>query len=85
MTVAKKQVYPRSAIDNEIEGKAKVKVTIDRAGKVTAFNVVQPTGQDVLDKELPKLGDRISPLPTPPAELSDAQLTFVLPVTWALN
>jgi len=83
--VAKKQVYPRAAMRKELEGRAKVSVMIDRSGAIQNFDLVQSTGHAVLDKEVPKLMGRISPLPTPPASLSDAQLTFVLPLSWVIQ
>ena len=83
--VGKKQVYPRSAIMKEIEGQAKVKVSIDRSGSLQGFEMVEATGHDVLDKEVDKLMKRINPLPAPPEELPDNKLTFVLPLSWVLQ
>lgn len=83
--IAKKQVYPRAALSQEIEGQAKVKITIDRGGAVTAYEIVQPTGHDVLDEEIVKLVERINPLPSPPSEMSDSQLSFILPLSWVIN
>lgn len=85
MTVAKKQVYPRSALRREIEGAAKVKVTVDHSGKIASFEVLKPTGHDVLDREIPRLMERIDPLPKPPADASDDQLTFIIPLAWVLQ
>jgi len=83
--IAKKQVYPRAAMSQEIEGRAKVKMTIDRGGKITHYEMVESTGSDLLDAEVVKLMDRINPLPAPPAEASDSNLTFVLPLAWVLE
>ncbi|MFQ5346217.1 MAG: energy transducer TonB [Rhodothalassiaceae bacterium] len=83
--VASKQVYPRSALRREIEGSAKVRVTVDRSGKIANFEIIQATGHNELDREVPKLMRRIDPLPKPPSEVSDEQLTFVLPLTWVLQ
>ena len=83
--ISKKQVYPRAALDNSIEGKAKVKVTIDRTGAITNFQIIQGTGNSILDAEVPKLMSRINPLPAPPADLGNDQLTFILPLSWALE
>ncbi len=85
MTVAKKQVYPRSALRREIEGSAKVKVTVDHSGKIASFEILQPTGHQVLDREIPRLMERIDPLPKPPADASDEQLTFIIPLAWVLQ
>ena len=43
--VAAKHVYPRSALMREIEGSAKVKITIDRSGAIQNFEVVEPRGR----------------------------------------
>ncbi len=84
-TIASKQVYPRSALAKQVEGTAKVRVTVDRSGKVTGYEVVQATGFDVLDNEIARLMRRIDPLPRPPGELGDTELTFIVPLTWALQ
>ena len=83
--IAKKQVYPRSALAREIEGEAKVRVTIDRSGNIATFDMFQSTGHKVLDKEVERLMGRINPLPSPPSNLAEAQLTFVLPLAWRLQ
>ncbi|MCK0069371.1 energy transducer TonB [Kordiimonas laminariae] len=83
--VAKSHVYPRSAIQREIEGRAKVRITIDRAGAITNYEVVEPTGKKVLDKVIPRMVKKMSPLPTPPGSVGDNDLTFILPITWRLQ
>lgn len=84
-TIAQKQVYPRAAMSQEIEGRARVKVTIDRSGTITGYEMVEGTGHELLDAEVVRLKDRINPLPKPPASLADANLTFVLPLSWVLQ
>lgn len=83
--VASKQVYPRSALRREIEGRAKVAVTVDRNGKIVDFEIVQDTGEAVLDREVPRLMERIDPLPAPPAAAGENDLSFVLPLAWVLR
>jgi len=83
--VAKKQVYPRSAIRKELEGRAKVRVNIDRTGAILSHEVLTPTGQAIFDKEIPKLMKRINPLPAPPESITDVHLSFVLPLSWMMN
>lgn len=83
--IAKKQVYPRSAMRKEIEGRAKIRISIDRTGEIKDFEIIEPTGHEILDNEVPKLIKRLNPLPTPPASMTDAQLSFVLPVSWRLQ
>ena len=83
--IGSKTIYPKSAIRKGIEGRAKVRITIDRTGVITAFDVVEPTGEAILDKVIEKSIKRISPLPSPPAELSDKELSFNLPLVWRLQ
>ncbi len=83
--IAKKHIYPRSAISREIEGKARVKVTLARDGAITNYEVVEPSGQGVLDKAIPKMMKKLDPMPAPPDSMPDANLTFVIPITWRLQ
>lgn len=83
--IVKSHIYPRSAIAREIEGRAKVSVTIDRSGKITGYEVVEPTGESQLDNIIPKMMEKMDPLPAPPASLSDANLTFTIPIAWRLQ
>lgn len=83
--VAKNQSYPRSALNRELEGAATVKITVDRNGEVVAFELVESTGHSVLDREAERVIKRINPFPTPPAAVSDEDLTFLLPLKWVLR
>lgn len=83
--IVKSHIYPRSAIAREIEGRARVSVTIDRSGAITNFEVVEPTGKSQLDKVIPKMMDKMNPLPAPPESLPDANLTFTIPIAWRLQ
>jgi len=83
--VAKKQVYPRAALSREIEGRAKVRLTVDRTGAISSHEVIESTGSDVLDSEIENLVARLNPLPTPPSGISDDNLSFVLPLAWVIQ
>jgi len=81
--VAKKQKYPRSALAREIEGRAKVRLHVTADGTINAHEIVQETGESVLDREIPKLVTRLNPLPALPD--GKTELSFVLPLNWRLN
>lgn len=83
--IAKKQSYPRAALRKELEGKAKVEINVDREGNIVAHTIQTSTGHDLLDREVGKMMKRASPLPVPPAEATDSQLTMVVPVAWVLQ
>lgn len=81
--VAKKQKYPRAALAREIEGKAKVRLIVAADGSIASHEIVEETGQAVLDKEIVKLVKRLNPLPALPEDRTE--LSFVLPLSWTLN
>ncbi len=83
--IGKEYIYPRSAVQREIEGAAKVRVTIDRGGAILNYEVSEPTGENVLDEVIPKIIKKLDPLPAPPSSLPDENLTFVIPFTWRLQ
>lgn len=81
--VAKNQRYPRSAIAREIEGKAKVRLVVAADGSITSHEIVEETGQSVLDREIPKLVEKLNPLPALPD--GQTEMSFVLPLNWTLK
>ncbi len=81
--VAKNQKYPRSALSREIEGRAKIRLTVAADGAITSHEIIQETGASILDREIPKLVKRLSPLPSLPE--GKTELSFVLPLDWRLD
>ena len=73
--------YPSQA--NGAEGTVTVSFRIDRQGKVVGSQVAKSSGSSVLDAAALALIKRASPFPPPPAELSDADLSIVVPVRYA--
>jgi protein TonB len=57
-----------------------VAFTIDRKGKVVSSRIEKTSGSTVLDAEALALLARAAPFPAPPPEVTDAELTFVVPV-----
>jgi protein TonB len=54
--------------------------TIDRKGNVVSSRIEKTSGSTVLDAEALAMVKRAAPLPAPPAEVADADLTFVVPI-----
>lgn len=82
-SVAKNQRYPRAALAREVEGKAKVRLTVAADGTISNHEIIEPTGESSLDNEIPRLVKRLSPLPSLPEGRSE--LSFVLPLDWSLT
>ena len=73
--------YPRSAQVRGEEGTAKVKVSMDTSGRITAVQLVEPTGSDILNREAEKIMNKIGSFPPPPAGVN----SLVIPITWKLS
>jgi TonB family protein len=81
--VARFQRYPAHA--KGATGVVNLSFSIDRQGHVLNGRVIKSSGSAVLDTEALSLLTRAAPLPPPPAAVPDSDLTFVLPIRFALR
>ncbi|MFC4346340.1 energy transducer TonB [Kordiimonas lipolytica] len=81
--VRAKQGYPRLAVARQIEGRAKVRLTVAADGTISNYEILEATGEDVLDRAIPPLIGKLSPLPPLPG--GQSEMTFVLPLNWSLD
>ncbi|NVJ70342.1 MAG: energy transducer TonB [Alphaproteobacteria bacterium] len=81
--VRAKQGYPRLAVARQLEGRAKVRLTVDADGTISNYEIVEPTGEEVLDRAIPALIGKLTPLPPLPEGRDN--ITFVLPLNWSLD
>ncbi|GGF01487.1 TonB family protein [Stappia taiwanensis] len=72
--------YPPGATPGALRGVGKLKITIDRKGRVKRASLVRKTGVAALDRELRKLARRASPFPAVPESIAGPTLTFTVPV-----
>lgn len=72
--------YPPGATPGTLHGVGKLKITIDRMGRVKRASLVRKTGVAALDRELRQLARRASPFPPIPESIAGPTLTFTVPV-----
>ena len=77
--------YPTEARSRGDQGTAKVAFTIDHEGHLLMSRIVQSSGSQALDSETLAMLARAQPMPRPPDQLSDAELTFVVPVRFNIK
>jgi protein TonB len=75
--------YPAQARGDQ--GIASLEFRIDRHGHVLSSRIVRSSGSAILDEETLALIQRAQPLPPPPADIPDDQLSFVVPVRYAAS
>ena len=77
--------YPRRAQLRRIEGTAVLRFVMDRDGKVLSFRLERGSGHAVLDEAVREMVERASPFPPLPAEIHQANLELVVPVSFYLR
>jgi protein TonB len=76
--------YPESARDNGEEGRAVIRFSVARDGRVTAFAIVRSTGYADLDAALSAMM-RNAVLPPFPADMAQASLTVSVGIRFSLE
>ncbi|MBU0723751.1 MAG: energy transducer TonB [Alphaproteobacteria bacterium] len=77
--------YPRRAQLRRMEGTALIRFVMDRGGNLLSFRLERGSGYDLLDDEVKKMVQRASPFPPLPAEMQQAQLELLVPVSFFLR
>src|SRR5260370_1357163 len=77
--------YPAEARSRGDQGTAKVAFTIDHEGRLLMSRIVQSSGSATLDQETLAMLARAQPMPRPPDQLANAELTFVVPVRFNIR
>jgi periplasmic protein TonB len=77
--------YPQAARAHGDAGTATVAFTIDRDGHLLRSSIVQSSGSAALDQETLTMLVRAQPMPRPPDQLTDGELTFVVPVRFNIR
>jgi protein TonB len=75
------QCYPPLA--RGVQGVVSLPFSIDRHGSVVTSRIVKSSGSALLDAGALDLIKRAAPLPPPPAEIADSELSFVVPIRFA--
>jgi periplasmic protein TonB len=77
--------YPQAARGRGEGGTATVAFTIDHEGHLLRSSIVQSSGSAALDQETLAMLVRAQPMPRPPDQLIDGELTFVMPVRFNIR
>ena len=67
------------------QGIAKVAFTIDHEGHLLTSRIVQSSGSAALDEETLAMLARAQPMPRPPEQVSDGELSFEVPVRFNIR
>ena len=76
--------YPRRARLEQIEGSVLLEMRIDRQGRLAHSAVAESSGSSLLDRHALRVARRAAPFGAVPAGLTNAELSFELPVEFQL-
>ncbi len=77
--------YPAKARSRGEQGTAKVAFTIDHEGHLLSSHIVQSSGSPELDQETLAMLARAQPMPKPPENVFDGELSFVVPIRFNIR
>jgi protein TonB len=83
--IASKKRYPAKLVAHHDEGRVLVTFRIDRDGKVLESRVLESSGSSDLDQEALSTLTRAEPLPKPPANAKDSDLSFTVGMKFYLK
>ncbi len=72
--------YPLEAQRQHEEDTVAVRFSVDRRGRVLSAQIERSAGYALLDEEALSLIHRVSPLPSPPKEVTGDPIELVVPV-----
>lgn len=82
---AKHKQYPRVAQMRGWQGTSRIELQIDATGTVTAVNIAESSGFEILDKQAIESVRKALPLPPIPEELRGKEFTIVVPMKFSLQ
>jgi protein TonB len=77
--------YPQQARSRRQEGVVRVWFRVDTDGNILEHRIDQSSGYTVLDKATLHLLKAASPVPAPPADLENTDLTFTVPISYSIH
>ena len=80
----KNQFYPPKAFKDQLTGEGVVRATVDKSGNMLAVEVVESTGERLLDRAMIDMVTKSMPLPALPPELPEESYNIDVPVRFTL-
>ncbi|MFN4289759.1 MAG: TonB family protein [Permianibacter sp.] len=80
----KNQFYPPKAFKEQLTGEGVVRATVDKSGNMLAVEVVESTGERLLDRAMIDMVTKSMPLPPLPPELPEDSYNIDVPVRFTL-
>jgi protein TonB len=77
--------YPTEARKAREQGVVKVRFTVDRNGNISNVSITGSSGHAILDQATLALMQRVAPLPTMPASMTQDRVTISLPIDYSLR
>ncbi|MBL4620924.1 MAG: energy transducer TonB [Immundisolibacteraceae bacterium] len=77
--------YPRKSLQRRQQGIVEIQFAIDRQGYVLRKQLLRSSGSMLLDRSGLGILERAQPLPAPPDEIPDREITLTVPIRFLLK
>ena len=83
--LAKAKRYPERAVRAHVVGSGALRLTLSSKGDVEKVEVATSTQSNILDDELLRMVERAAPFPSFPSEMTQSDVTMLVPVSFRLE
>ena len=77
--------YPYAALKHHVQGTGRIRVEIDRSGKVLRWEMIQSTGSQILDREIKRASAQVKTLDPLPDYYPFPNAKLVIPFTFIME
>ncbi len=81
--LSNKNVYPRAALNNDMEGQVKLRVKILQDGSIQKAEILEASGHSILDKSALRSILALNELPALPE--GQKSVSVIIPITYQIN
>lgn len=77
--------YPEQALRRQIQGRGRLEVTIDRSGRILGYEIIESTGERILDREIERVAREVKSLDPLPNYYTRPTATLIVPFIFILD
>ncbi len=77
--------YPYNALRHNIQGTGRIKIEIDRKGRILNWVLIQSTGSEILDDEIERVARKVTRIDPLPEEYPFPKAKLIIPFTFVMQ
>ncbi|MEO1787465.1 MAG: TonB family protein, partial [Pseudomonadota bacterium] len=77
--------YPRDALKRQLQGTGRLRVVISRSGEVQSWEIIESTGQRLLDREIERVAKSVEQLDPLPDYYERPRAILIVPFSFVMD